>query len=122
MYEYCRRLADVIISTPDIQLDISVRNGHIPVSNSITEMDEYKADVWMSDLDYVNEYIFAFPENANVTDHLGDSKFWWAVIQEAELTANDPNPRDIKTMIDEAVELIAFDMLEDPGYVIVDWE
>lgn len=122
MKEYCRRLADVIISTPEIQLDISVRNGHIPVSKAVTEMEEYKADKWMSDLDYVDKYIFAFPENANVTDHLGDSKFWWAVIQEAELTALDPNPRDIKTMVDEAVELIAFDMLEDPGYVIVDWE
>lgn len=122
MAEYCRRLADVIISTPDIQLDISVRNGHIPVSNSVTDMDEYKNDKWMSDLDYVDKYIFAFPENANVTDHLGDSKAWWSVIQEAELTANDPNPREIKDMIDEAVELIAFDMLDEPGYVIVDWE
>lgn len=122
MAEYCKRLCDIIISTPEIQLDVSVRSGHIPVSKAVTEMDEYKADKWMSDLDYIDKYVFSFPVNKNINSYYSDSANMWAAIQEAMIDANKPDARDIKTIVDETVEKITFEMLEDPGYVIVDWE
>ncbi len=115
--EYCRRLLDCLLDD-DVQLDISLRSGHVAILSKTMDTDEYKADKWMYDTDYVSDYIFSLPNIKSLSKY-GNSQELYDAYQEAELKALDPKARPIEQIVDEVVELMTFNM-EDGTYVVED--
>lgn len=114
--EYCRRLMDCLLDD-EVQLDLSLRSGHVAILPKTMETEEYKADKWMYDTDYVSDCIFSLPAIKSLTKY-GHSQELYDAYQEAELKALDPNARSIDEIVDEVVELMTFNM--DEGSYIVE--
>ena len=117
--EYTARLLDCLLDD-EIQLDLSLRSGHVAIAEKTMATDEYQADKWMCDTEYVGEYIQALPAIDDLPKY-GHSQELWDALQEAAVKANDPSARSTKEIVDECVELMTFNM-DDGKYVIVDWQ
>ena len=101
----------------EVQLDLSLRSGHVAILSKTMEAEEYKADKWMYDTDYVFDCIFSLPAIKSLLKYV-DSQELYNAYQEAELKALDPNARSIDAIVDEVVELMTFNM--DDGSFIVE--
>ena len=115
--EYCRRLIDCLLDD-DVQMDLSLRSGHVAILAKTMDTEEYKADKWMYDTDYASEYIFSLPNIKALTKY-GNSQELYDAYQEAELKALDPKARSIDAIVDEVVELMTFNM-DDGAYIVED--
>ena len=113
--EYCRRLMDCLLDD-EVQLDLSLRSGHVAILSKTMETEEYKADKWMYDTDYVFDCIFSLPAINSLLKY-ADSQELYNAYQEAELKALDPNARSIDAIVDEVVELMIFNM-DDGSYIV----
>ena len=117
--EYVRRILDNVLD-PDIQLTISLDHSHIAITDECVATPEYSSDAWMQDQAYITPYMGRYSPSslkADLQDMLADSKDFFAALQEAEVTANDPNARPIETIVDEMIQKCIFNMGEG-NYVL----
>ena len=119
--EYVRRILDNVLDT-DIQLTISLDHAHIAITEESANSPEYAADAWMQDNNYLTPYMGRYapsPLKADLQDMLADSKDFFAALQEAEVTALDPDARSIEEIVDELIETVTFNMGEG-NYVLIE--
>lgn len=117
MSEYCRRVLDLVLD-PQIQLNSTLNVTHIAITDETSQLPEYQADVWMNDLTYINEYLFALPNNSYL-DMYGNSQEMFDAIQQAELEASVDGAASIDEIVDSLIAKMTFNMGEG-NYVLVD--
>ena len=117
--EYIRRILDIVLDA-DIQLTISLDHSHIAITEECAATPEYTSDAWMQDQAYITPYMGRYSPSSlkvDLQDMLADSKDFFAALQEAEVTAQDPNARSIEEIVDEMIQACIFNMGEG-NYVL----
>ena len=115
--EYCRRILDNVLD-PTLQLNTSLYETHLAITEETIAMPEYQADAWMMDAVYLNEYMFCLPDN-DALGKYGNSQEMFDAIQKAELEATTAGADSVETITDDLIAKITFNMGEG-NYVIVD--
>ena len=115
--EYCRRILDNVLD-PELQLNSSLYETHLAITQETIDRPEYQADKWMLDASYMTKYMFLLPSIEALSKY-GNSQEMFDAIQEAELMALDPKARSIEEIADDAIAKMTFNM-GDGNFVIED--
>lgn len=115
--EYCRRILDNVLD-PKLQLNSSLYETHLAITDETIALPEYQADAWMLDAAYLNDYMYCLPSNQYLSMY-GNSQEMFDAIQMAELQANDPKGTSIEEITDDLIAKITFNM-GDGNFVLVD--